>query len=79
MCLAVVGKVVAVEQDHAVVDVEGNRLSVVTALLPQVEVSNYVLIHTGFAISVIDADEFEERRRVIKEVAESADRLLERG
>ena len=77
MCLAVVGTIVAKEGDKATVDIEGNLVEVVTILVPEAGLSDHVLIHTGFAIAVISADDYQEHRRVFKEVAESAARLLD--
>lgn len=60
MCLAVPGKVLAVSGDEAVVDLQGNRLRVCTALTPDVGVDAWVLVHAGFAIVEVDeADAME--------------------
>ena len=77
MCLAVVGTIVAQEGDRATVDIEGNMVEVVTILVPEAGLSDHVLVHTGFAIAVISADDYQERRQILKEVAESAGKLLD--
>jgi len=78
MCLAVVGEVVELKRQGAVVDVMGNRVDIVTVMVPDVKVGDKVLIHTGFAISVIDENEYAERARIMKDVAEYADQILEK-
>lgn len=37
-------------------------------LTPEVEVGDYVLIHTGYAISVLDQEEAEETLRLFEEI-----------
>jgi len=66
MCLAVPGKVVEIlDADdiafrRAKVDFGGIRKEVNLAYTPEAEIGEYVLVHVGFAISVID--EAEARR-----------------
>lgn len=66
MCLAVPGRVVDIqpEPDPALrlgkVDFGGVRKDVSLAFTPGVNVGDYVLVHVGFALSVID--EAEARR-----------------
>lgn len=60
MCLAVPGKVVAVQGDLARVDFQGNELEVSTLLTPEVQPGGWVLVHAGFAIaSIEEADALE--------------------
>ena len=53
MCLAVPARIVELEGDSAVVDAMGNRFSAKTTLLPEAKLGNIVLVHAGFAISMI--------------------------
>ncbi len=54
MCLAVPGKVLERRGDEAIVDLQGSRLTISTLLTPDVAVSDWVLIHAGFAITTLD-------------------------
>ena len=54
MCLAVPGKIIECQPDQAVVDLQGNRLTVSTLLTPEVRPGDWVLVHAGFAISQLD-------------------------
>ncbi len=73
MCLAVPGRVVEVIDGGDVafrvgkVDFGGIRKEVNLAYTPEAEVGKYVLVHVGFAISVIDE---EEAQRVFKYLEE---------
>jgi hydrogenase expression/formation protein HypC len=54
MCLAVPGRVLECSENEAIVDLQGNRLRVSTALTPGAQCGDWLLIHAGFAISKID-------------------------
>ena len=57
MCLAVPGRVTHCEGDDALVDMQGNRVRINRVLTPDVSPGDWVLVHAGFSISTIDADE----------------------
>jgi hydrogenase expression/formation protein HypC len=73
MCLAVPGKVVEIMDDGDIafrrgrVDFGGIRKEINLAYVPEAEVGKYVLVHVGFAISVIDE---AEAQRVFKYLEE---------
>ena len=67
MCLAIPGKVVSIEDRQAVVDFKGNQVKVNVALI-QPKVGDYVLIHAGCAIQVIDGAEAEEMLEILGEM-----------
>jgi hydrogenase expression/formation protein HypC len=65
MCLAVPGQILSVSDDppllrSAKVDFGGVAKTISLAYAPEARVGDYVLVHVGFAISVID--EAEARR-----------------
>jgi len=66
MCLAIPGKVINIEEkkDFAIVDVEGARQRVNIALLANVKKGDYVLLHVGFGIEIIDKKRAEETLRL---------------
>ncbi|MBL6928922.1 MAG: HypC/HybG/HupF family hydrogenase formation chaperone [Rhodospirillales bacterium] len=58
MCLAIPAEVIAIDdQELATVDMGGVRKEVSVALLEGVEVGDYVIVHTGFALSKLDPEE----------------------
>ena len=58
MCLALPALVVALQPDeHALVDLGGVRKSVNVALVPEAQVGDYVIVHVGHAIGLLDAEE----------------------
>ena len=70
MCLAIPAKIVELDGDKAVVDAMGNRWRVKTTLLPEAKLGDLVLIHAGFAISLVDEEEAKETWRLIEEINE---------
>ena len=55
MCLGVPAKVVEkIANDIARVDVNGNQTEISIRLTPEVELGQYVLVHAGFAMEIID-------------------------
>jgi len=68
MCLAVPVRVVAINGDEAEVDAGGVRRRVSITLTPEVKVGEYVLLHTGYAINVIDEAEAKETLRLLEDM-----------
>jgi hydrogenase expression/formation protein HypC len=69
MCLAVPVKIVAIDGDEAETEIGGVRRRVSIALTPEAKVGDYVLLHTGYAISIIDEAEAEETLKLLEEIA----------
>jgi len=57
MCLAIPAKVISRKQDIAQVDFGEGVLREVNVALVNVKVGNYVLVHAGYAIQVLDKKE----------------------
>ena len=72
MCLAIPMQVESIDGDTATVAVAGTRREASVSLLDKVEVGDYVLVHAGFAIRVLDEAEAEETARLLNELAEHA-------
>ena len=74
MCLAVPGKVVEIIDAgdiafrRAKVDFGGIRKEINLAYTPEAEIGMYVLVHVGFAISVIDEEEAQRVFEYLKEM-----------
>jgi len=73
MCLAVPGKIVSVEGDDpdfrsARVDFGGIRKQVSLACTPEAESGDYVLVHAGFALQVLDEQEAQRSLASIEQL-----------
>ncbi len=73
MCLAVPGKLTTVEGLAATVDVLGAEVRARLDFVEDAVVGDWVLVHAGFAISKVDADEAAETLALLEEVARVAD------
>jgi hydrogenase expression/formation protein HypC len=73
MCLAIPARIVELEGDRAVVDAMGNRWKAKTTLLPDAKLGDLVLIHAGFAISLVDEEEAKKTWQLFAEISEFED------
>lgn len=75
MCLAIPARIAAIDEDNlATVDILGVTRQVSIDLTPQAGVGDYVLVHAGFAIEVIDEQQAQETLDLIREFPDLADR-----
>ena len=73
MCLAIPMKIASLNEDRvATVDVLGVTREISLDLTPQAQVGDYVLVHAGFAIEVVDEQYAQETLDLIKEFPELA-------
>jgi hydrogenase expression/formation protein HypC len=70
MCLAIPARVVTIDQDKAKVDFGGGVVREVNVTLVTVGVGDYVLVHAGYAIQVLDKEEALETLRLWNEILE---------
>jgi hydrogenase expression/formation protein HypC len=73
MCLAIPARIVELKGDKAVIDAMGNRYKAKTTLLPEVKLGDLVLVHAGFAISLVDEEEAKKTWQLIAEISEFED------
>jgi hydrogenase expression/formation protein HypC len=57
MCLAIPARVVAIDGDNAIVDLGGVRKDVSLALVDDVAIDDYVIVHVGYALNKLDPEE----------------------
>lgn len=76
MCLAVPGKITSISGEDdpmlrkAKVDFGGILKEVSLACVPEAQLGDYVMVHVGFAISVVDLKEAERIFEHLKEMNE---------
>jgi len=72
MCLAAPAKVISITNNEAVVDYNGVQTTTrLDTLTEPVAPGDYVLIHTGFAIRRLSAEDGEETLKLFDQLAES--------
>ena len=70
MCLAIPALIKSINGQQAEADIEGVRREVSLQLTPEAKAGDYVLLHTGYAISIIDPAEAEETLKLLRQMAE---------
>ena len=76
MCLAIPGKVISIEPGSdeifriGTVSFDGINRNVNLAMVPEVKVNDYVLVHVGVAIQVLDEAEAMKTMEYLKELDE---------
>lgn len=74
MCLGIPGRVVEVNPDEqtAVIETFGVKNRISTFFVPDVQVGDYLMVHTGYAIEKIDVEEAQIRIKLWEEILSDA-------
>jgi len=67
MCLAIPAKVISVTWPTALVTIEEVEYTASLLLLDDVQPGDYIMLHAGFAIQKVDADEAAETLALLQE------------
>jgi hydrogenase expression/formation protein HypC len=71
MCLAIPAKIVKIGDDHiAQTDILGVRREVALDLVPQAQVGDFILVHAGYGIEVVNEEFAVETLDLIREFPE---------
>lgn len=78
MCLAVPGKIISIEGTDSVfrsgkVSFAGIIKNINLAYVPEAKIGDYVLVHVGFAISIIDEAQAQEVFEYLRQMGELAE------
>ena len=73
MCLAVPLRLVSVSGTDAVGEVGGIQREVSVMMTPDAKVGDYVIVHAGFAIQILDQKEAEENLELLRQIGEMAE------
>ena len=73
MCLAIPGKIISIDKDEPLlrmgrVSFGGAIKQVSLAYVPEALIDDYVIVHAGFALSVIDRDEAQQTLNLVKQL-----------
>jgi hydrogenase expression/formation protein HypC len=74
MCLAIPGKVISVEQSNGLrsgrIQFGGIIRQASLDFVPEAEVGDYVMVHVGYAISLVDEAEAQRTYELLEEMGE---------
>ncbi|NWG32234.1 MAG: HypC/HybG/HupF family hydrogenase formation chaperone [Rhodocyclaceae bacterium] len=71
MCLAIPARVIEMpDEETAIVDLGGVKKAISLALVEDVTVGDYVIVHVGFALNKLDPEEAERTLALFAEMGE---------
>ena len=69
MCLAIPVLIKSIADKEAEVEIGGISRRISLELTPEAKVGDYAIVHTGYAINILDQSEAEETLRLLEEIA----------
>ena len=73
MCLAIPALIKSIEGSEAEAEIGGVTRKISIMLTPEAKVGDYALIHTGYAINILDKEQAEETLALIEEITQLAE------
>lgn len=71
MCVAIPAQIVTVYDDHrALVNIGGIEREISIALLDQVEVGEFVIVHVGYALAKLDQQEAKKTLQLFESMTQ---------
>ena len=71
MCLAIPARIVSIEEGHmASVDIMGVTRKVSLDLTPEAKEGDFVLVHAGFALQIVDEQYANETLEILRSIPE---------
>ena len=71
MCLGIPVKVIEIKKDGmAMAEIAGVRREIGIQLVPDVKVGDYVILHAGFAIQILDENEAQETLDLLRQISQ---------
>jgi hydrogenase expression/formation protein HypC len=77
MCLAIPAKIVEIRENMAKVDFGEGVLRDVNVTLVNAKIGEYVLVHAGYAIQVLDKESAQETLELWREVLAASEKLTD--
>jgi len=71
MCLAIPALIKSIDGKEAEIEIGGITRRISLWLTPEARVGDYALVHTGYAINILDQEEGEDTLRLLREIAEA--------
>lgn len=73
MCLAIPALIKSIRNEEADIDMGGIMRRISLRLTPQAKVGDYVIVHTGYAINILDQHEARETLKLFEQLARAAE------
>jgi hydrogenase expression/formation protein HypC len=69
MCLAIPALIKSIENKEAEAEIGGISRRISLWLTPEAKVGDYVIVHTGYAINILDQKEAKETLAILEQIA----------
>ncbi len=70
MCLAVPMRVVSISDLTGVAEMGGVKKNISFIMCPEAKIDDYVIVHAGFAIQILDENEANERLKLFRQMVD---------
>ncbi len=70
MCLAVPAQIIDIDESLATIEVTGVQRQCSLLLVPEAKVNDWVLVHAGFAVQIVDEEEAKATMEAFRELEE---------
>ena len=77
MCLAIPAEIISIEDDFAQANFDGIEKRIIIALVPQVKIGEFVIVHAGMAIQILDSEEAQKSLEMWRQMVE--DNLVDKA
>lgn len=71
MCLGIPGKIISLDGNSGIIEVGKVLRKTFMHLVPEAKIGDYVVIHAGCAIQIIDEEEASKAIELLKELTEN--------
>jgi hydrogenase expression/formation protein HypC len=71
MCLAIPAQVVEIDGEQGIIDMGGVRKEISLALIDNVAVGDYVIVHVGYALNKLDPEEAAKTLALFAEMGQA--------
>ncbi|MBU0693041.1 HypC/HybG/HupF family hydrogenase formation chaperone [bacterium] len=73
MCLAIPMKLVTREGDRGAVETGGVRRDIMLTFVPDAVPGNYLIVHAGYALELLDEESARETLALLREIGETGE------
>ncbi len=70
MCLAVPMRIVSMTESTGVAEMGGVKKNISFIMCPEAKIDDYVIVHAGFAIQILDENEANERLKLFRQMVD---------
>jgi hydrogenase expression/formation protein HypC len=70
MCLGIPGKIIKIEDNKGIIEIGNVKREAFMHFVPEAKVGDYVLMHAGCAIQVLDEEEALKTLEILRELSE---------